>query len=151
MVKRVTPSWICTVLVSLLLAGCERQGDDEPTGFIALVTDMPCDLKPGCVAGTENFSVNILIDPGARALQPFDVRARLLDDVPVTAIEVGFVMPGMQMGLNRYALVHEGDDIWRARVTLPVCMSGRSDWVAEFEFLADQRRMRFDAPFSLGK
>jgi len=42
-----------------------------------------------------------------------------------------FTMPGMYMGVNRYALKPDGDAAaaWRAEVTLPVCTAARTDWL----------------------
>ena len=60
-------------------------------------------------------------------------------------------MVGMQMGLNRYRLLQGEEHAWYANVTLPVCSSGRSDWIAEFELTSGQQRFMFTAPFSLAR
>lgn len=151
MIKYFSPLPVFSLfLCALLLGACERR-QDEQAEFIDLAADALCDREPGCSVNADGFSVSVLIGPGPRALRPFPVHIRLPDRIPVTEIWVEFVMVGMQMGSNRYRLVRESNGHWRAQVTLPVCMSGRSDWLAEFELLADGRRLHIDVPFGLEK
>jgi hypothetical protein len=57
----------------------------------------------------------------------------------------------MDMGLNRYRMLGDASSGWRAEVTLPICMSGRSDWIAEFELVSAGRRVLLRVPFVLEK
>ncbi|MDT8387656.1 MAG: hypothetical protein RQ736_09085 [Thiogranum sp.] len=131
-----------------LLTACDRQPDQEAAS-ISLPADASCDVAPGCSVAINDFSVDFLIGPEPRALRSFAVRARIPDDASITAIAVEFVMVDMQMGMNRYRLVPQSNRTWRADVTLPVCVSGRSDWIAQFELLSHEGRTRVDIPFSL--
>lgn len=58
-----------------------------------------------------------------------------------------FDMVGMSMGVARYRFVPAGDGRWRASVTLPVCISGSSEWVGSF--VVDGREYRL--PFTVGQ
>ena len=61
-------------------------------------------------------------------------------------------MKGMDMGWNRYRLNKDAAGYWNAEVTLPVCVSGRSDWVADFDAVAEgRRRVQWQVPFVLDK
>lgn len=45
------------------------------------------------------------------------------------AVYASFIMRGMDMGFNRYRLLSGGAGNWQAQVLLPVCVTGRRDWV----------------------
>jgi hypothetical protein len=59
-------------------------------------------------------------------------------------ISAEFQMVGMDMGFNRYDLRPTADGAWAAKVTLPVCVSGRRDWV----LYLDLDGSRYAIPFS---
>jgi len=44
-------------------------------------------------------------------------------------VSVEFQMVGMDMGFNRYDLRSLPDGTFSSRITLPVCVSGRQDWL----------------------
>ncbi|WP_141565228.1 hypothetical protein [Ectothiorhodospira sp. PHS-1] len=45
-------------------------------------------------------------------------------------LEVSYIMPGMDMGLHRFEFQSVAAGNWEAESVLPVCMSGRMDWLA---------------------
>jgi hypothetical protein len=57
----------------------------------------------------------------------------------------------MDMGANRYRLIAEASAGWHADITLPICMSGRTDWLADFELVVADRRLQMQVPFVLEK
>lgn len=64
---------------------------------------------------------------------------------------MAFSMPDMDMGANRYRLIAEASAGWHADITLPICMSGRTDWLADFELVVADRRLQMQVPFVLEK
>lgn len=85
----------------------------------------PCaDLTQGC--RIEKGSVEARVDRTPGALQPFVLTVRAPHAKQVYA---EFVMQGMEMGLNRYRLKQAPNGEWGGRITLPVCVSGRRDWL----------------------
>ena len=69
-------------------------------------------------------------------------------DVSMTgaqSIHASFAMDGMEMGLNRYRLLQKPDGRWHGDITLPVCVQGRSDWIArmDVETAAGLQRYQF--------
>ena len=61
--------------------------------------------------------------------QPFDISlSKHGDGVP----QASFSMVDMDMGFNRYHFV-DGGQLWRARVTLPACVSGSVNWQLELQ------------------
>ena len=62
----------------------------------------------------------------------------------ITRIHAEFQMNGMEMGFNRYDLRPAGTRMFAAKVTLPVCVSGRHDWT----MYLDVDGIRYALPFS---
>lgn len=80
------------------------------------------------------------MDRTPSALQPFVLTVRAPKGTQVYA---EFVMQGMEMGLNRYRLEHQPNGAWQGRVTLPVCVSGRRDWLLVLEVDGERHALAF--------
>jgi hypothetical protein len=74
-------------------------------------------------------------------MEPFELRVTAPGARRVSA---EFQMVGMDMGFNRYDLRPTPDGEFASRVTLPVCVSGRRDWV----LYLDIDGTRYALPFS---
>lgn len=94
------------------------------------------DLTQGCTIR----GIEVRADQPPSALHPFLLSVRAPGARQVSA---EFVMQGMEMGLNRYRLIAEKNGLWQARVTLPVCVSGRRDWVLWLEVDGERRGLAF--------
>ena len=137
-------------LCLLAVAACDRSQQDGPP-VTSLAVAGACDILQGCEAGDAALSVHVQFAAPARALKPFPVSVRTAGRQPVETVMLTFFMQGMDMGLNRYRLLGDSADGWRADVTLPICVSRRSDWIAEFEFMSAGQRRRLRVPFVLEK
>lgn len=137
-------------LAALLATGC---GNPPPPELPVSVLSVPaeCDPEQGCPGSAAGLSLQVRFETPAQALQPFPVSARIVSDEPVETVMVTFSMRGMDMGLNRYRLESDAQGVWQGRVTLPICVSGRSDWIAAFELTTATRRYRAQVPFVLRK
>ena len=135
---------------TLLLLSCEKAAEtDLPVTTIPV--EQPCDVLEGCRAANDLLSAEVVFGSQARALQPFPLQLRLEGHHEIESATVTFSMQGMDMGLNRYQLAGDAMSAWNASVTLPVCMSGRTDWLADFELLVDGKRFHLQVPFVLEK
>jgi hypothetical protein len=74
--------------------------------------------------GQQQVHVNFIDTPSG--LHPFTVRVNVADAKVIYAY---FTMPDMEMGYNRYRLISSSPQLWQARVVLPVCVTGRRDWI----------------------
>ncbi|MEW6444947.1 MAG: hypothetical protein ACOZAQ_02650 [Pseudomonadota bacterium] len=85
-----------------------------------------------------------------RPLRPFDLRLRIPDEAlkDAGAASVDFIMVGMDMGLNRYTLTRQSDGVFSAKVILPVCSIGRSDWMAKVSVVVGHEMWAADFPFT---
>jgi len=134
----------------LMFSACDRSPpSDRP---LTVLSALPgCDVQQGCRAGEGPFSVALRFAAPPRAMKAFPIRLRVATGEAVETVMISFSMQGMDMGLNRYRMVRGASDTWTADVTLPICVSGRSDWIAGVELVTARRRFQWDVPFVLEK
>jgi len=141
-------------LVVACLAGCLlscEQPQQSQLPVVQLSLTEPCDIQRGCRLVGKSITATVIFATDVRGLQPFPVKVLLDTTDEVESMTVAFSMQGMDMGWNRYSLSGDAMSAWNASVTLPVCSSGRMDWVADFDLLAAGRDYRFQVPFVLDK
>ncbi|HHJ15984.1 MAG TPA: hypothetical protein ENJ80_04730 [Gammaproteobacteria bacterium] len=117
----------------------------------SLTLSLPCDIRSGCMARNDELVVDVRFGTVPRALQPFPVQVSVTTGQAVESVAIGFSMRGMDMGLNRYRLVASAPHDWRGDITLPICISGRSDWLADVEVTAGGNKYHVAVPFVLEK
>lgn len=120
------PRWLAPVLVIALIAGVVAASRLlQPAEAPAVALSCP-DLTAGCRAELAGRTVELGIVGELKVLTPFEV---WLKAPGARSVQASFTMEGMDMGFNLYTLRPDADGVFRARVTLPVCVSGRRDWV----------------------
>lgn len=100
---------------------------------VTLIGDPACNAAlRRCNAMFDNVLVGLQAKAPVRVLRPFDVTINVagLASEQIDQVRAEFIMKGMQMGQSRYAFRRLDNGLWSAAVTLPVCTSGRSDWIA---------------------
>jgi hypothetical protein len=111
---------ITAALVALVVW---RDTDGPPP----IVVNMRCpDPLAGCAAQVGPHAVSVGVVGELRPLKPFQVWVKAAG---ARAVDASFTMVGMNMGLNQYRLRPDGAGVFRARVTLPICVSGRREWL----------------------
>lgn len=86
------------------------------------------DLRKGCSMQLAGQGVAVSVTGELKPLQPFHVQVRA---PRARKVEARFSMEGMDMGFNLYTLRADKAGVFQARVTLPVCVTGRRDWVMD--------------------
>ncbi|TCS69458.1 hypothetical protein EDC61_12019 [Sulfuritortus calidifontis] len=124
--------WLVIGLIVALLAAWQMRAP-EP----ARVVSCP-DLRAGCSLPLDGATVGV--EGELRVLKPFQL---WLKAPGARRVQAHFTMAGMDMGFNLYTLRPDADGVFRARIVLPVCVSGRRDWVMSLEI--DGRRI--ELPF----
>lgn len=94
------------------------------------------DLAKGCTTRLNDRHVTVGIAGELKVLQPFEVWVHASG---ARRVQAQFTMEGMDMGFNLYTLRADKQGVFRGRVTLPVCVSGRRDWVMTLNI--DGRRL----------
>ncbi|VAW80720.1 hypothetical protein MNBD_GAMMA15-129 [hydrothermal vent metagenome] len=136
------------ILVSLTFAACS-DSDYELSPPQILRLEAGCDVRQGCTGQSDGVSVAVRMTPHRTALKPF--RIELSSDANIEAVGLSLKMRGMEMGQNRYRLLRSDTGAWQSEVTLPVCTSGRSDWIAILDLHTSNRLYRLSVPFTLDK
>jgi len=121
--------WTALPLLIIALAAVVlwRGGGNAPGAAVTL----PCaDLATGCGTRLHGREVSVGLSGPVKALKPFQVWVKAAG---ARTVQARFTMQGMDMGFNLYTLSADGDGVFRARVTLPICVSGRRDWIMAVE------------------
>lgn len=129
----IAPWLVIGLIVALLLFWQARTPEPAQTVQCA-------NLQQGCEAQLDGRPIRIGVEGELRVLQPFHV---WLSAPGARKVQARFTMAGMDMGFNLYTLQPDAQGLFRARIVLPVCVSGRRDWVMSLEI--DGRRI--DLPF----
>lgn len=114
------------------------------------LTTLPCvDIVQGC--GNRHLQIHFNQIP--QAMQPFRLQINTANALKVKQVHASFTMQGMDMGLNRYRLTPQTNDIrdygiWIANVTLPVCMQGRGNWVMTLEMDTAMGKEQYQLTFT---
>ncbi|MFL9610807.1 hypothetical protein ACKF11_12045 [Methylobacillus sp. Pita2] len=93
------------------------------------------DIVRGC--RHDDLTIQAMTTP--KVMQAFKMRVTLPE---AESVQASFDMQDMQMGINRYRLQQQPDGSWRAMVTLPVCVSGSSDWVMTLDIKRPSQPLR---------
>lgn len=89
-----------------------------------------------CVVELSEFKVKISFDGDIFYLKPFNVSVtnENLENLQLESIQIDFKMNNMKMGVNRFLLKNdENKSIWKGIALLPICVTGRADWLSEIE------------------
>ena len=133
------PRWLFPVLIISLIGvvvGLNHYLHREQSAV-----EVPCaDLSAGCRADIGGHEIVFGVHGPIRVLKPFEL---WLKAPGARQIQASFAMKGMDMGFNLYTLRPGPDGVFRVRVTLPVCVSGRHDWFV----VLDVDGKKFSAPF----
>ncbi len=130
--------WLFLLIAIAYVLSFDNSSEPTPEpkhtfNVVSLVGDPDCNAAlRRCNAMSDKVLIGLQAKAPVRALRPFDVTINLtgLASERIDQVRAEFTMKGMQMGQSRYAFRRIGNGLWSAAVTLPVCTSGRSDWVA---------------------
>ncbi len=84
------------------------------------------DLTAGCAYGSGADVIEFGSDERPNPMQSFNLWLRAPG---ARSVEASFTMEGMDMGFNLYRLRADEQGVFHANITLPVCVTGRRDWI----------------------
>jgi hypothetical protein len=133
-VKRVgVPLLLVLALLAIAAGGYWLK---RPAEAIAI----PCvDPLAGCAFSHRGAPASVRFSKRPAPLQAFELNVTAPGAAKVSA---EFHMVGMDMGFNRYDLRRAGEG-FAARITLPVCVSGRRDWGLTLDIDGAHYTLRF--------
>jgi hypothetical protein len=103
------------------------------------------DVVAGCTLQVDGQPLHIRFSETPRPLRPFDLEVAMAAE----SIEASFQMQDMEMGFNRYRLLSEAGK-WHARIILPACIRGRSDWKLQLDVKTAAGDRRYQLRFTSG-
>ena len=109
-----------------------------------------------CIVEFNKLKLKILLDENIYYLKPFKVSVlnENMDELELESIQVDFKMKSMDMGVNRFFFKKnevENAHIWNAKVLLPICITGRADWISEFIVTTKSSKYLISLPISVKK
>ncbi len=133
--------------------------DEKPKEVILLESSNPActPVETPCDAKDKQRTVTLHFPDKVKYLQPFKMQVSMQGFTPqeVEKLIVDFKMTGMNMGLNRYTLspgVAKGNSAsYQGEAVLPVCVSGRVDWVANIEVITTDKIYQADFTFKVSQ
>jgi hypothetical protein len=103
-----------------------------------------------CQVKLEGIDFEVSFDKSIYYLKPFHIFISTHKNSTLKAIYVDFKMKNMNMGVNRFELIAKIDDndknLWQAKVILPICVTGRADWISELEVVTTSARYLLQFP-----
>jgi len=134
--KRVAvPLLLVIALVAIAVAGWWLK---RPAEAVAVAC---ADPLAGCAFSHGGATVSARFSKPPAPLEAFELS---VSAPGASRISAEFQMVGMDMGFNRYDLRPAGNGAFASNVTLPVCVSGRRDWM----LILDIDGSRYVLPFS---
>lgn len=104
-----------------------------------------CDLSDGlCEYG--GFKLEILERPIAPLRQ---LTAQLVVADNISKPLLNLEMIGMDMGINRFSFVEKKPRVWETKMMIPVCATGRRDWLASLIYERNGVLERIDFQLSV--
>ena len=127
------PLLLVVALVAIAVAGywLKRPSEAVPVAC--------ADALAGCSFSHRGTPVGVRFSARPAPLEAFVLSVRAPGAARVSA---EFQMVGMDMGFNRYDLRRAGEG-FAARITLPVCVSGRRDWGLTLDIDGAHYTLRF--------
>ena len=80
---------------------------------------------------------------------PVEIHLKGFDKQKIKKVQVDFLMPRMNMGINRIQLEKQNEQIWSGTAKLAVCLSGRADWLAKVIINLDGKIYQADFLFNI--
>lgn len=129
------PLLLVATLIGIAVAGWWLR---HPADAIAVAC---ADPLAGCRFSHRGTEALLRFSAAPAPMEAFRIEVQAPDTNRASA---EFQMVGMDMGFNRYDLKRAGAEKLVAQVTLPVCVSGRRDWILYLELDG----ARYAIPFS---
>lgn len=115
------------VLIGLVL-WAEKSGLWHETQTAREIPVVCATLAAGCAVQVEGQEIRFGMHGDPKPLAPFDIWLEMNAPQAIGKAEARFTMEGMDMGFNLYTLRPDAKGVLRAKVTLPICVTGRRDW-----------------------
>lgn len=135
--------------ISIIFFNFFAESTNEERTVVLISVDKCNPQNKICNVKHKDFTIEISLDENIFYLKPFNVSILSNDKVDIEKIYVDFKMKDMNMGLNRFRLKNKGEQKWLGVVVLPVCITGRPDWIATVDIFTIKYRFILTFPVSI--
>lgn len=142
------------VIVAVVYYFRNQQEVEQKPRLVLELSDLNCNpAEVACTATKQDFSVALFFPDKVHYLKPFrmQVTATGMNNSTIEAVFIDYNMVGMDMGLNRFSLLPvndgKGQQRYEGEGILPVCVSGRVDWLANINVVTEDKV--YEAVFKL--
>jgi len=108
-----------------------------------------------CRVETNEFKIELSFDEKIFYLKPFYVAVvtKNKNNTNVESVQIDFKMKNMDVGVNRFILnktsIKNNKQVWQGKALLPICVTGRVDWVAELAVITKNNKYIISVPISV--
>jgi len=140
-------------LVLIVVAGYRYANSQRTEAGNTLIPEANCNLHRSACAAVLPDGRKLILSITPRPIpvvQPMQLEVRLdgKAGAPLGKVEVDFAGKSMNMGFNRVTLTTVDGSHAKAEGNLPVCVTGRMDWLATVLLELDGKRFNIPFPFS---
>ncbi len=121
------------ILTTLNIQSCSEENTTSKNNTPIQITTCP-NNGTWCKSTHNNQQIEILFPKTIPYLKPFEVKVKLNknNQTKIKPRQIQFSMQGMQMGMNRFNFKRSRTkQYWVSQVVLPVCVTGRKDWLVQ--------------------
>ena len=107
-----------------------------------------------CIVDLNELKVRVVFDEDIFYLKPFNVSVtnENSENLKLKSIKIDFKMNNMNMGVNRFLLKNDDNkSLWQGKALLPICVTGRADWLSEIELATKNTRYLISLPILVKK
>ena len=140
------------LILLILVVGYKLSPLLLPQADSVVLPDAGCDLQQGPCAVAFPGGGILTVDVDSRPLPlvtPFRLSVRV-QGIETARIEADFSGVDMNMGYNRLSLAQETPGVYAGQVTLPVCVTGRMNWLATILVQQADRQVAVPLRFTTG-
>lgn len=110
-----------------------------------------------CKVNIDDFEIGIDIDRNIEYLKTFNMKLWVENKKNnfIESIYIDFKMNGMDMGVNRFKLIRNEPikfsktQSWHGKVVLPICVTGKVDWLAKIELISQKKQYEILVPIKI--
>ena len=142
-----------TIVAGVFYFGNYKEVEQKPRLVLDLLDSNCKPAKSACTAAMRDYSATLYFPEQVHYLKPFrmQVTTKGISNSSIETVYVDYTMVGMDMGLNRFSLLSvtdaKGQQRYEGEGILPVCVSGRVDWLASVNIITANKV--YEATFKL--
>lgn len=142
--------WVLVVIAVFILLGFGLSRMKQPELTPDLSRSELIGVVEGCDLAEQRCAMHGYRLDFDRPVTPLSLfKARMNSEHPVDSAVLYLEMKDMDMGINRFKFLPGQEGAWETDVMIPVCSTGRRDWLVTLLVQRDGRSQRVVFPLSV--